>query len=202
MGRLLTGSLAGAALAAAVVGSAATASPVDRQDAEASALPGKVWILATLAGKAPLRGTELTSTFTAAGRVSGSAGCNRYSGTYRASQMALRISPLATTQMACARPIERQERAFLKALTSTRSFAVRRGTLTLRSAAGRQLATFRAQTLASRPARSWASGVEPKTAKSKPESLMRQKGPRPQAPVAMRPCLHILFWWLFAQFGL
>ena len=53
MGRLLTGSLAGAALAAAVVGSAATASPVDRQDAEASALPGKVWILATLAGKAP-----------------------------------------------------------------------------------------------------------------------------------------------------
>ena len=64
MGRLLTGSLAGAALAAAVVGSAATASPVDRQDAEASALPGKVWILATLAGKAPLRGTVLTSTFT------------------------------------------------------------------------------------------------------------------------------------------
>jgi len=144
---LLTSSVVGAVLAATVIAAAAEGSP-DARNAGSSALTGRVWVLATIAGKAPLRGTDVTAAFTASGRVSGSAGCNRFTGTYKASGTTLRISPLATTQMACARPIALQERAFLKALSAARSFAVRRGTLTLRSASGRQLATFRAQTQA------------------------------------------------------
>lgn len=132
---LLAGVLA--ATAAAAASSVATTS---------SPLTGKIWVLVSLGGKAPVKGTELTSAFTAAGRTSGSAGCNRYSGTYRTSGSTIRISRLATTQMACADPVQRQETAFLKALSRTRSYVVSGGKLTLRSATGQGLATFRAQT--------------------------------------------------------
>lgn len=113
-----------------------------------SPLTGKVWVLTSLAGKAPLAGTELLAEFTPTRRVSGSAGCNRFAGTYRVSGSTIRISPSATTMMACAGPIQRQETAFLNALSSARSFAVRRGALILRSSGGRVLARFRAQSQA------------------------------------------------------
>lgn len=134
--------LGGAAVCVAPEGSS------DAHAATASPLTRNAWVMATLAGKAPLRGTDVTAAFTPAGRVSGSTGCNRYTGTYTSSGSTLRISGVATTQMACSRAITLQERAFLKALSATRSFAVRRGTLTLRTAGGRPLATFRAQTQA------------------------------------------------------
>lgn len=147
VGRLLGSSVVAAVVTAAVIAAAVEGAP-GAPSAGSGALTGRVWVLATLAGKAPLRGTDVTAAFTATGRVSGSAGCNRYSGTYKASGTTLRISPLATTQMACARPIAVQERAFLRALSAARSFAVSGVTLTLRSANGRPLATFRAQTQA------------------------------------------------------
>ena len=131
----------------ALVITAATA-PAGVGVTEASALTGKVWVLATLAGKAPLKGTELTAEFGAKLRVSGSAGCNRYTGGYKASGTTIRISTLATTKKACAGAIERQETTFLKALTGARSFAIGGGTLTLKSAGGQVLATFKAQTQA------------------------------------------------------
>lgn len=134
-------------VAFALVGVAAEGAP-RAHGASAGLLTEHVWVLATLAGKAPLAGTEPTASFTTAGRVTGSTGCNRFTGTYRASGRTLRIPPPATTQMACAAPVARQERAFVRALTSTRTFTVRRGTLTLRSTSGRRLATFRAQTQA------------------------------------------------------
>jgi len=114
----------------------------------AGPLTGKTWVLTSLAGKAPLAGTELFAEFTSARRVSGSAGCNRFAGTYRVSGSTIRISPSATTMMACARPIQRQETAFLNALSSARSFAVTRGALILRAPGGRVLARFRAQSQA------------------------------------------------------
>jgi heat shock protein HslJ len=132
----------------AVVVAAATGASAGARVAEVSALTGKVWVLAALGGKAPLKGTELTSEFGAKLRVSGSAGCNRYTGAYKVSRNSIRISALATTKKACAAPIERQEAAFLKALTGPRSFAIRGRSLTLESAGGRAIATFEAQTQA------------------------------------------------------
>jgi heat shock protein HslJ len=132
----------------AVVVAAATGASAGARVAEVSALTGKVWVLAALGGKAPLKGTELTSEFGAKLRVSGSAGCNRYTGAYKVSRNSIRISALATTKKACAAPIERQEAAFLKALTGARSFAIRGRSLTLESAGGRAIATFEAQTQA------------------------------------------------------
>ncbi len=147
---LVVGSMSLAVLAL----SAATAIARDSQATAVGPLPGQIWVLTSLVGKAPLKGTELTSEFTAKHRVAGSAGCNRYAGTYKVSGSTIRILPLATTRKACAEPIERQETAFLKALSRARSFGVSGGTLTLRSADGRGLATFKAQTQAL-PGTSW-----------------------------------------------
>ena len=135
-------------IVAALVVAAATAASAGVHMSEASPLTGRVWVLAALGGKAPLKGTELTSEFGAKLRVSGSAGCNRYTGTYKVSGNSIRISVLATTKKACAAPIESQETAFLKALSGARSFAIRGRSLTLASAGGRALATFAAQTQA------------------------------------------------------
>jgi len=111
----------------------------------ANPLTGRIWVLATLGGKAPLTGTKLTVEFTPAMRASGSAGCNRFMGSYRVSGTSIRISAAATTMKGCTAPIARQETAFLNALSRARSFAVRGRTMTLRSSGGRSLATFRAQ---------------------------------------------------------
>jgi heat shock protein HslJ len=116
--------------------------------AQSSPLTANAWTLASLLGKAPLAATEPTAAFPATGNVSGSAGCNHYSGHYTSSGSTLRISSLISTQMACATKIMAQESVFLKALSSTRSYAVSGSTLTLRSAAGKTLMTFKAQSQA------------------------------------------------------
>ena len=67
---LAVGSVSVAVLAVFATTAVATSS----QATAVSGLPGKIWVLASLVGKAPLKGTELTSEFTANRRVSGSAG--------------------------------------------------------------------------------------------------------------------------------
>jgi heat shock protein HslJ len=134
------------AVSAAVLTVTAATAVASARGVAASPVTGEIWVLVTLAGRAPLKGTELTTEFTSKHRASGSAGCNRYTGTYKMSGSTIRILPLATTRKACADPIERQETAFLKALSRARSFAVSGGTLTLKSAGGQGLATFKAQT--------------------------------------------------------
>ncbi len=116
--------------------------------AQSSPLTGNGWVLASLLGKAPLKGTELTSTFTPAGAVNGSAGCNSYGAKYTVSGSKLTMFGLASTRMACATKIMAQESAFLKALSATRSYTVSGSQLTLRNAAGRTLLTYKAQTQA------------------------------------------------------
>jgi len=114
--------------------------------AQPSTLAGKVWVLTSLVGKPPLRATELTSEFTTGGKISGSAGCNQYSGSYTVSGSSFRISsPLASTRKACTRAVELQETGFLKALASARSYSVSGAKLTLKSASGKSLLTFKAQ---------------------------------------------------------
>ena len=136
----------GVVVAATLAVAAATAAPTGPRATAASPLTGSVWALTSLAGKAPLKGTELTAEFTSKGRTSGSAGCNRYTGVYTVSGSAIRISSLATTRKACAQPIEHQETAFLKALSRARGFTVSGGTLTLKTGSGQKLATFKTQT--------------------------------------------------------
>ncbi len=64
---------------------------------------------------APIAGTQLDVVFGIAS-VGGSAGCNSFTGTYGTNGTALRISPLATTRLACDQTVMDQETAFLSAL--------------------------------------------------------------------------------------
>ena len=65
-----------------------------------------------------LDGTTLTLSFGANGSATGSAGCNRFSGSYTTNGQKVSIGPLAATRKMCTRPeaIMEQEAAYLKAL--------------------------------------------------------------------------------------
>jgi heat shock protein HslJ len=79
----------------------------------------------------PISGTELTVVFGIA-NVGGSAGCNRFDGTYGSNGNVVRVGRLATTRLACADDVMAQEDAFLEALQGA-AFVERRGdTLVLR----------------------------------------------------------------------
>lgn len=81
------------------------------------------------------------------GRVSGSGGCNRVSGTFQRSGSSLRLSQLAATKMACADPATgERETQFFAALQSTTSYRLQGpGRLALLDAGGRTVATLDAQ---------------------------------------------------------
>lgn len=65
-----------------------------------------------------LPGTEITAQFGEDGTLTGSAGCNSYSGSYQADGEAISIGPTAATEMACLEPegVMDQELAYLAAL--------------------------------------------------------------------------------------
>jgi len=109
-------------------------------------LTGKVWALTELMGKAPLAGTGISAEFTADGTVAGSAGCNRYSGTYTVSGGNITFSTqLAMTMMMCEQPVMDQESAYMQALGEARTFAVKGDQLTLFGGDGTGLAVYEAQ---------------------------------------------------------
>lgn len=85
-----------------------------------------------------LAGTTATVTFAADGKVSGSGGCNRFTGAWSAEGGQLKISSLASTRMACADPagVMEQEAALLKALESAATYSVEGGVLDIRTTDG------------------------------------------------------------------
>jgi heat shock protein HslJ len=91
-----------------------------------------------------LTGTQMTIQFGADGSVSGSSGCNRFTGMYQTSGTSLMFGPLATTRMACEQAIMDQEQAFLAALAATKSYRIVGTTLTLVDATDARMAEFTA----------------------------------------------------------
>jgi len=85
-----------------------------------------------------LAGTTLTMAFAADGRVGGSAGCNRYTGTFTQAGRALALAGVAATRRLCVEPerIMEQEQAFLKALETVAEARVEDDRLELRTADG------------------------------------------------------------------
>jgi len=100
-------------------------------DAPVPALVG-AWQLSTFGGTAVPRGTVATAIFGADGSLTGSGGCNTYSGTYTTDGASLSISPLAATRLFCADTGE-IEPAYLDALQAATGWAVDGGTLTISS---------------------------------------------------------------------
>jgi heat shock protein HslJ len=90
----------------------------------------------------PSPGALSTITFDNAGQVSGSTGCNSFSGGYEADDTFLRIGPLATTLMMCADPVGSQEVAMLAAFERVASYALTADVLEMMDADGNVLLTW------------------------------------------------------------
>jgi heat shock protein HslJ len=78
--------------------------------------------------------TEITAVFEE-GKVTGSAGCNTYNGTYMvtagANEDEIAIGPLATTRMACEEKIMGQETLYLSSLEAAESYIIEGTRLTI-----------------------------------------------------------------------
>ncbi|RYF34576.1 MAG: META domain-containing protein [Comamonadaceae bacterium] len=115
-------------------------------------IEGPVWWLTQLAdqpvaaGREPQRDPQVAFE-RSSGRVSGSGGCNRMTGSFTRSGSNLRISQLGSTRMACADPSRTEtEGLFFNALQSTASYRLAGpGRLALIDAGGRTVAVLSSQ---------------------------------------------------------
>lgn len=117
--------------------------------ATADELAGSSWIAVSFnngreAVVSVIEGSELTADFGADGVLSGTGGCNRFSGGYEASEATITVGALAATQMACLEPegVTEQEQAYLAALQSAATFQRTNDRLELRTSDGALAATF------------------------------------------------------------
>ncbi len=91
-----------------------------------------------------LADSGFTATFADDGTVSGSSGCNTFSGSYTVDGDTMSFGPLASTQMACAEEVMTQEAAVLGALDRVTSFAIQGDELTLLDDQGNVQVSYRA----------------------------------------------------------
>jgi heat shock protein HslJ len=117
--------------ACSTAGSGSAATPLENTDWRLVELDGRPAL-----GTASERAAQLR--FVAdSGRVVGSTGCNRLSGSYERTGASLRFGPAITTKMACLDPqMNQQEVAFIAAIDATERHEVAGDTLTLLGRAG------------------------------------------------------------------
>lgn len=98
----------------------------------ADLLTGDAWRITALGGATLVEPERLTLNFLDAGRVAGSAGCNRIVGGFSLTGEGLKFGPMASTMMACPDSLMEQERRMIDALEQVAAFDVDgRGTLKL-----------------------------------------------------------------------
>jgi heat shock protein HslJ len=111
--------------------------------APGASLTDTSWQLAELGGQPA--GKQSLKFDSSKGIVSGSGGCNNFTGAYQWSGKSLKMGPLASTRRACMDEASgKQENAYLQALDATRTWKVEGKTLILSGDSG-QLARFTAQ---------------------------------------------------------
>ncbi|PWB54460.1 MAG: hypothetical protein C3F13_06815 [Anaerolineales bacterium] len=111
-----------------------------------SDMTDQIWMLAELNGNQLVAGSTISAMFTQDGKISGSAGCNRYMGSYQISGSTISISStLATTMMMCESSLMNQEKVYLKALQEAKSYSIKADQLSLMDAGGKVLVTYQAQ---------------------------------------------------------
>lgn len=90
-----------------------------------------------------IAGTTITAVFGEDGRVSGSAGCNRFFASYEVMGTTITIGQVGSTRMYCGQSgVMEQETAYLNHLNTTRSYAIEGNTLALFDESGKQILTF------------------------------------------------------------
>lgn len=104
-------------------------------------------------GMSPIDGSTLTATFGAGGALTGNAGCNQFTGTFKTTGGKLTIPPPAATKKACPDPLMAQEREYFAALARVTKYAIDEDRLDLMDAAGaRQIVLRAARQQAGEPA--------------------------------------------------
>jgi peptidyl-Lys metalloendopeptidase len=109
----------------------------------ATALENTAWELESLNGNAVLPGTTITLEFSS-DQVSGSAGCNHYGGSYKASQNKLSAGDLFATEMWCQEPegVMEEEQAYLAALSAAAKYQISDSELEILDETGTQVLVF------------------------------------------------------------
>ncbi|HEY3215192.1 MAG TPA: META domain-containing protein [Candidatus Eisenbacteria bacterium] len=85
------------------------------------------WRVVEIAGSSVGDSSPATLRFESNRHVSGSTGCNQFTGTASIAAEKLSFGPLATTRRACEADRMAEEQSFLKALESVRSFSIDEG---------------------------------------------------------------------------
>lgn len=92
-----------------------------------------------------IAGTVIDAAFSGDGKVTGSAGCNRYFADYTLNGTSLRFGPAGATKMYCHDPagVMQQEQDYLAALGAVGSYRIEGSRLTLLDGAGSMVLSFR-----------------------------------------------------------
>ncbi|MFC2020304.1 META domain-containing protein [Chloroflexota bacterium] len=112
-------------------------------------LEDKTWLLESYGEPGNLQDvledTEISVVFDSAeGQVAGSAGCNRYFGSYEVKGNKLSgLEPLGSTMMYCTESIMEQETQYLKALQAAESYQIKDGQLIIDY--GQKVLVFRSE---------------------------------------------------------
>jgi heat shock protein HslJ len=102
-------------------------------------LNGTSWTLISMNNTLPIEGRKSTLEF-AEGRLSGSSGCNSFSGTYEVKGEMISTGPIAMTLMACAEiGVMEQEQLFLAYLQDVKTFKFSDGQLEIIRSNGKAL---------------------------------------------------------------
>ncbi|MEZ5478387.1 MAG: YbaY family lipoprotein [Thiolinea sp.] len=103
-------------------------------------LLGKEWRVEDLNGRGVVDNSRTALLFTADGQVSGSTGCNNFSGSYTTLNGTLNFGPLAVTERACVPSLGDQESKFLELMNAVDRFSFdATGALILKTQDGRTL---------------------------------------------------------------
>ncbi len=94
------------------------------------------WTLSELDGESIDASAGITAAFGADGSLSGSAGCNTYSGDYQTDGAILTVGPLASTRKACEDPVMRTEDTFLDLLQNAGTWSLDGGALVITASDG------------------------------------------------------------------
>ena len=109
-------------------------------------LTGQIWVLTELSGQPLVADTGITASFNDDGSVSGSAGCNRYNGTYTVSGNSISFSVnMAMTMMMCEQAIMDQESAYINTLGQVKTYTISGDRLSLNGADGKPILVYQAQ---------------------------------------------------------
>ncbi len=111
-----------------------------------ASLGGTSWVLVSYGsvGKQTpsTPGMQTSLIFATDGKVSGNLGCNGFSGNYSVKDDKLVFGPLASTLMACSKPLMTQEGAAFQVLTGTVRFIVEGDSLTIYAESDNTTLTF------------------------------------------------------------